>query len=117
MNIKRWINVEQYVSAPPELITPQAPRQYRRFKAFTKALGIKSEIADQYWTIGIMMTRSWRIREGHQFHKIYTNFLLDPDTSQTTCDVLKANELQRLLVEAMQLVGTVTNIQGDTNGT
>ena len=76
-NVSRWINVGPLKDIPIEKRRPQAPRRYRHFRAFAKAIGLEEVRAETYWRISICQIRSDRITEGREASEFFTRLLFD----------------------------------------
>ena len=95
-SVRRWLNVASQRDVPIELRTPQAPRSYSHFLAFSKALAIDETIAEIYWSLAIVATRGGRIRSGLQLRKLYAAALIDPDA------LVRKNSAARPLIDKIQ---------------
>lgn len=95
-SVRRWLNVASQHDVPIELRTPQAPRSYSHFLAFSKALAIDETIAEIYWSLAIVATRGGRIRSGLQLRKLYAAALIDPDA------LIRKNRAARPLIDKIQ---------------
>lgn len=95
-SVRRWLNVASQQDVPTELRSPQAPRTFAHFAAFSKALGIDETIAEIYWSLAIVATRGGRIRSGQQLRKLYVAALIDPDA------LIRQNKAARPLIHKIQ---------------
>lgn len=77
-SIRSWINVADLLAAPRDEVRPQAPRDSAHYFAFMKALGIADDVAQLYWDLGVLWTRSARISKGSAFHQVFMGILIDP---------------------------------------
>lgn len=89
-NVLRWLNVEKLKDIPVEKRKPQAPRQYRHFRVFAKAIGIEDIMASTYWHSSICIIRKDRIEEGREAGEFFTSLLFDETIAKMRSGITKA---------------------------
>jgi hypothetical protein len=108
-NIVRWINVENLLKTPRELVKPNAPRLRNVFKHFMRALGVSEGEIDWYWAAAIQSTRKVRIRAGLDRNRVFYKLLLDPASVEQFFHGDKG-DLRNLIDIACRNVFTVSHI-------
>ncbi|WP_237355154.1 hypothetical protein [Rhizobium phaseoli] len=79
-NVQRWLSADLAVAASDGAKQPRAARDWPRFKLFMQANDINEILAETYWRLAIVPTRSYRVQEGYQFNQRVVQFVLDPDS-------------------------------------
>jgi hypothetical protein len=107
-NLVRWINVEDLINAPREVVKPNAPKLRRTFLIFTKALEISENEADIYWGMAIQSTRKARIRAGVDRTRVIYRLLID---SSSAGKLISKDKIRHLIDVACRYVFTVHDIK------
>ncbi|MGX5668838.1 hypothetical protein ACWKW9_22990 [Rhizobium daejeonense] len=79
-NIQRWLSADLAIAASDGAKQPRAARDWARFKLFMQANDVSLILAETYWRLAIVPTRSYRVQEGYQFNQRVVQFVLDPDS-------------------------------------
>jgi hypothetical protein len=79
VNVRRWLSADLAAESADGSRQPGAARKWERFRTFWAVGGVSELVADMYWRMAIMPTRSYRIQEGYAFNQRVTHFVLDPE--------------------------------------
>lgn len=73
-----WISLEDEIDKPMHEVVPHAPQDKSTFMRFTRALGIGTSVAENFWLWAVVSQRSHRMRSGNVFHDAFRGILTDP---------------------------------------
>jgi hypothetical protein len=112
-NIARWLNADATPISHQGARAPGAARDWPRFLAFMNAVGVEKTLAELYWKVAVLPSRSYRAQEGHLFNQRVVQFVLDPEST----DMWKS--MQGLWQQVMESVDDVVDVAftsaGDEN--
>lgn len=108
-NLSYWVNLEHSPDTLFEDLTPQAPRDYRVFSAFSKALEFSDPEIQMNWDFLIRPLRTARRMSGRWLSDIYSRILFEPDSVIAHTDLTR-DTVDALRRKAMENVLTVCNV-------
>jgi hypothetical protein len=110
-NVQRWLTADLAAPADDGARQPRAARDWPRFKLFMQVNGIDEILAQTFWRLAIVPTRSYRVQEGFQFNQRVVQFVLDPESfaGRDSDGLLRALWLS--LLDAVDDVGTIENMR------
>jgi hypothetical protein len=113
-NVVRWLNADAAPASHQGARAPGAARDWPRFLAFMNAVGVEKPLAELYWKVAILPSRSYRAQEGHLFNQRVVQFVLDPESTGTW------KSMQGIWQQVMESVDDVVDVTltstGDENG-
>ncbi len=99
-NIRRWLSVGPSDEPQP----PCAARDRHRFSVFMKAAEITEPLAQAYWELAILPSRTYRAQEGHLFNRRAVQFMLDPESVAASAGCLEFDGLWQAVADAVETV-------------
>lgn len=108
-NLAHWVNLGHSPDTPFEKLAPQAPRRFKPFKAFCKALEIPEEEVRFFWEFVIKPLRGSRRKEGRWLSDVYARILFDSDSAMAYKGLMKStiDDLRRMATENIFAVSEV----------
>ncbi|EOX9655851.1 hypothetical protein [Pseudomonas aeruginosa] len=108
-NLSYWVKLDHSPDTPFEDLVPQAPRDYRVFRAFSKALEFSEPEIQMYWDFLIRPLRTARRMGGRWLSDIYSRILFEPDSVIAHTDLTR-DTVDALRCKAMENVLTVCSV-------
>lgn len=114
-NIHRWLTADLAAPGEDGARQPRAARDWPRFRLFMQASGVDEVLAQTYWQVAIVPTRSYRVQEGFQFNQRVVQFVLDPESFAGGRSDGALRGLWLSLLDAVDDVETVETLKGGTS--
>lgn len=108
-NLNYWVDLGRSPDTPFESLAPHAPRDYRVFRAFSKALEFSEPEIQMNWDFLIRPLRTARRMSGRWLSDIYSRILFEPDSVIAHTDLTR-DTVDALRRKAMENVLTVCNV-------
>ena len=104
-----WVDLDQELDKAAHDVVPHAPQDRETFLRFTAALGIGSNLAENFWLWAVVAQRSHRMRAGNLFHDAFRGILVDPHSANAENSGRSA-DIRALRTLAEQHVATVAEV-------
>lgn len=108
-NVSYWVKLDHSPDTPFEDLAPQAPRDYRVFRVFSKALEFSEPEIQMNWDFLIRPLRTARRMGGRWLSDIYSRILFEPDSVIAHTDLTR-DTVDALRRKAMENVLTVCSV-------
>jgi hypothetical protein len=102
-----WVDLKEQLDAPLPEVVPHAPRDFKTFVAFMKALSVSESIATRYWTWAVIAQRASRMRAAINFHDAYRSILVET-YGAISDNPDRARDVRRLRAAAENFVSVVS---------
>lgn len=114
-NVTRWLTADTAPVPHDGARQPRAARDWNRFWLFMQANDVSEFLAQTYWKLAIVPTRSYRVQEGFQFNQRVVQFILDPESFGSGRPVdASLRELWLSLLDAIDDVQEVELVKGES---